>query len=203
MKILLPKTLLEESSEALKLPLFFLAGPIRGGGDWHSRMTKILAEKAGDCIIVNPSRYDDSHPLYQHKYHGTEDAFVSQTMWERHYLQKAALSWPRGCVLFWLAEESKLDPRTDGQPYAMDTRGEIGEWRGRFMHNYSIRLAMGADPYFPGLRTIRRNNEGAVPGRLPIFETMEEVASVAVAHASDSHLEEDHEIPEFLRRLAH
>ena len=63
MKILLPKTLLEETEEFLSLPLFFLAGPILGGGDWHARMSEILTQKAGDCIIVNPSRYSEDHSL--------------------------------------------------------------------------------------------------------------------------------------------
>ena len=85
----------------------------------------------------------------------------------------------------------------------MDTRGEIGEWRAHFAHDYNVRIAMGAEPNFPGLRTIRRNNEGLVRGRLPIFETMEEVADVAIAH-SRNFVEEDDEqqIPLFLKRLA-
>ena len=190
MKVLLPKAGLEESPENLPLPLFFLAGPILGGGDWHVRMSKLLVQEAGDCIIVNPSRYGEDHPLYHYRCGSTEDCFENQTMWERYYLEQAGLKWPQGCIIFWLAEESATHPRTDGQPYAMDTRGEIGEWRAHFVYNYGVRIAIGADAGFPGLRTIKRNNEGAARGRLPIFDTMGDVAKMAAALASDSEKDE-------------
>ena len=188
-RILLPKTKLRETDSRghrrrSGFPLFFLAGPILGGGDWHSRMTEMLAERVGVCFIVNPSRYTPDHPHYQYKLPGEEDAFPNQTLWERYYIEEAAtgMRGSHGCLIFWLATESKESPRTDGKPYAMDTRGEIGEWRGRFMHyerlRLPVRIVMGADPDFPGLRTIQRNNDAATRC-LPIHQSMEAVVEKA------------------------
>jgi hypothetical protein len=179
-RLILPKSHPDLGREGLAdLPMFFLAGPIRGGGDWHARMSVLLARRAGDCLIVNPSRYGEGHPDYRHRLVGAENRFPHQTAWERHYLSEAAQTWPRGCIVFWLARESAEHPRTDGQPYAMDTRGEIGEWRGRLMRDRSLRVAIGGDPDFPGLRTIRRNTDLALGPDFPIFETMEAVAERA------------------------
>jgi hypothetical protein len=171
--------------------MFFLAGPILGGGDWHVAMSEMLMKRLGGIIVVNPSRYDFSHTHYEHhtflvretKYSQRvtpEIHFERQTDWERYYLDQAAGIWPTGCVIFWLAEQK--EPRGDGQPYAMDTRGEIGEWRGRMTHDWNLRVVVGAEKNFPGLSTIKRNFELALPS-FKIYDTMEEVVERAVHFA--------------------
>jgi hypothetical protein len=114
---------------------------------------------------------------------GRQDFFERQTDWERHYLDMAADKWPTGCIIFWLGDQRK--PRPDNLPYAMDTRGEIGEWRGRMMHNPALRVVMGAEEDFPGLRQIKRNFELALPD-FPIYDTMEEVVERAAFFAHPS-----------------
>lgn len=167
------------------LPLYFLAGPILGGDDWHQEMTASLLRHLTyrvlprECIVVNPSRYTPDHPHYQYRMDGPEK-FANQTTWERYYLREAALNWPSGCIIFWLACESKTKPRNDGLPYAMDTRGELGEWRAHLMHNPRTRLIVGAEPGFPGLRTIQRNFEDAIGSHFKIYDSMDEVAKRAI-----------------------
>lgn len=186
LNLILPKTRPHlQNPYLLSLPLYFLAGPILGGGDWHRRMTELLLRNLEhrsdprDCIIVNPSRYEPTHPHYQYRMKGP-DEFPTQTLWERYYLREAALNWPSGCLIIFLACESKTEPRKDGLPYAMDTRGEVGEWRAHLMHNPKTRLIIGAEPEFPGLRTIRRNFENAVGDHFKILGSMEEVAERAM-----------------------
>lgn len=174
------------------LPMFFLAGPILGGGDWHVPMSEMLKKRLNDLIVVNPSRYASSHPHYKyHEYLERETSHIAQSLsdvnfferqtdWERHYLVQAAELWPTGCVIFWLATQK--EERPDGMPYAMDTRGEIGEWRGHLQHNPNLRVVIGAEKDFPGLRTIKRNFELALPG-FPIYDTMEEVVEKAAFYA--------------------
>ncbi len=172
-------------------PLYFFAGPIQGAGDWHSTMADMLMRRLNELIVVNPSRYDRAHPHYRwHDRLVTETMHVQgrspmrvyerQTDWERYYMRLAAEQWKSGCLLFWLAEQKQ--ERTDGQPYATDTRGELGEWRAHLMHNRDLRIVIGAEPNFPGLRVIKRNFELAVPG-FPIFDSLDEVVEQAVRYA--------------------
>lgn len=178
MQLILPKT--SPNKLSYDLPLFFLAGPIKGGGDWQFEMTNLLVKRVGECIIVNPSRYAPEHPLYQYRVEGREDVYLRQTDWEHHYLRQAADRWPLGCLIFWLPEESKTNPRTGPKPYAMDTRGEIGVWRGHMAHDRSLRIAMGAEPNFPGLSTIQRNFELDIGPSFRIRLTMDEVIEKAI-----------------------
>lgn len=179
MYLVLPKTLPSPHDIPSNLPLFFLAGPILGGGDWQYRMTKLLMAELPNSIIVNPSRYSHEHPLYQYRVDGKKDAFPRQTDWERHFLRQAGGNCETGCIIFWLAAESKRTPRNDGQPYARDTAGEVGEWRAHLMHDKTLRVAMGADPDYPGLSVVERNFELALGPSFTIYRTMEEVVTQA------------------------
>jgi hypothetical protein len=165
--------------------MFFLAGPITGGGDWHVPMSELLAKRFEHLIVVNPSRYKYTHPFCKYRMNGAEDQFERQTDCERHYLDQAGEKWPTGCIIFWLACEDAKNPRKDGQPYARDTRGEIGEWRGRMMYAPHLRVVMGADQDFPGLSQIKRNFEQVLPG-FKIYDTMEEVVERATFFAQPS-----------------
>jgi hypothetical protein len=172
-------------------PMYFFGGPIQGAGDWHSLLSRMLMKRLERLIIVNPSRYDSTHPDYRwHEFLNTETkhirrsapamVFDRQTDWERYYMRLAAELWKTGCIIFWLATQKT--ERTDGQPYATDTRGELGEWRAHLMHNRDLRVVIGAEPDFPGLRVIKRNFELAVPG-FPIFDSLDEVVEQAVKYA--------------------
>ena len=185
--------------EYRNLPMFFFGGPILGGGDWHSKMSEMLMRRLDELIIVNPSRYSTAHPHYKYREYletktkhaqrsGPIINFERQTDWERYYLALAAEHWGTGCVIFWLAEQK--EPRADGMPYAMDTRGELGEWRAHLMYNPHVRVVIGAEKNFPGLSVIKRNFELALPN-FTIYDTMEEVVERAVhfSHPSLSFLE--------------
>ena len=152
MKILLPNTYIPENE--IELPVIFLAGPIRGGDDWQYRFIKEIEKDFKKGTIVNPVRYEGDHPLFSVKEKGEENHFESQTLWERYYLDVASR---RGCVTFFLPVESKINPRTTGLPYARDTYGELGEWRGRKMSNNNISLVVGGDSEFPGIDVIEKN----------------------------------------------
>jgi len=154
-------------------------GPVLGSGDWQLPMSLLIMDRFNSCVIVNPSRYTPEHPLYKYRVSGLEDRFEHQTAWERYFISRATEDWPMGCVICWLACESEEYPRSDGLPYAVDTRGEIGELRGRMMYQPGLRVAMGAEVGFPGLRTIERNFEGARGSRLLIHRTMEDVVEEA------------------------
>lgn len=174
MKIVLPKTLCEYDPQYG--PFFFLAGPVLGGGDWQARGVAEIARHTPYFYAALPCRYRLEHPLYRFRAVGSDDHFDRQLSWERHYLSLAAT---RGCLIFWLASEDQNDPRIDGLPYAMDTRGELGEFRGRLMHE-PLRIVIGAVPDFPGLSQIQRNFDQALGRPFIIHKTLVDTVAAAM-----------------------
>ena len=158
-----------------KLPLFYLMGPIAGGDDWQATMAEMLYTKVGECIIVNPSRYTEYHRHYGYRMNGRQDFFQDQSRWERYYLAQAGANERKGCIVGWLPCESATNPRSDGMPYAMDTRGEIGEWRAHQFYNPNVRLVIGAEADFPGLSKIQRDFDDMSNGTFEICTTMIQV----------------------------
>ncbi len=111
---------------------------------------------------------------------GDETYFERQLNWERHYLDIAS---EHGCVIFWLPVESKSNPRIGGGPYATDTRGELGEWRGRLMGNPSLKVVVGGEEGFDSFSQIERNFKLGVSPDFPIYRTLSETVQAAVAMA--------------------
>lgn len=175
MKIALPKTLCD--IDLSYGPLFFLAGPVRGGGNWQTKCCEEIRRHISNFYAALPCRYQENHPLIPFRMTGKEDHFDHQLTWERHYLDIAA---DTGCIIFWLPSESKVNPRIGGDPYAMDTRGELGEWRGRLMHDTKLRIVIGAESDFPGLSQIQRNFNFATKSDFPIYGTLAETVVAAI-----------------------
>lgn len=182
MRIILPKTLVDipTRTKARPQPLFFLAGPIKGGGDWQATMCDTLEEFVPDCFVVVPCRWKEDHRLFEKRAFGHENSFDRQLPWERYYLDLAAHF---GCIVFWLPCESRTNPRDDGRPYADETRGELGEWRGRMIEDKDLRVVIGAEPEFPGLDAIRRNFGLAIQTDFPIEESIGKTAFAATKKA--------------------
>lgn len=188
--IILPKILIEDKQ--LQCPIFFLAGPIRGGGDWQYQMVKAMIEEAKnknipEMAIVIPCQYSTNHQLTVmsaktiNELNGRTDAFDRAVTWERHYLERAAKNGS-GCIIFYLPCESQTKPRGDGKPYSMDTRGELGEWRGRMRENPTAKynVIIGAEPKFYGLSTLKRNFDDALGYDFPIYETLIDTAKRSI-----------------------
>lgn len=160
--------------------LYFLAGPIRGAGDWQAKAIKMLTEKDPSCIIACPCRYTKDHELFNlslpETYYTESDdereiptlllKFPNQTLWERYYLERASY---HGCIIFWLPCEDKENPRkNEDGPYARDTYGEIGRWGIKSSNPYQfsfeshlprVNVVIGAEENFPGLSVIKKNLE--------------------------------------------
>lgn len=179
--IILPKVFVP--IEALIKPLFFLAGPVRGGGDWQRVCCELLERWCGACTIVIPQRYEVGHPLYDRQTWGREDGFDRQTPWERYYLEPASQF---GCILFWLPAIDRTYVSDDPDfCYGRDTRGELGEWRGRSKILKELgqprpKMVVGAERRFPGLSTIKQNFDLALSENYPIYPTLDETVQQAI-----------------------
>lgn len=183
MKILVPNRWMsvgDIANESMTRPLFFLAGPVRGGGDWQHQMCLLLEKRkhVENCVIVCPCRWGEEHPLASRFVQGPDNVFARQLNWERHYLELAGLHRKPGCIVFWLGCESKEAPHPGPEPYGMDTRGELGEWRWR-MKTENARVVIGADADFFGLSQIQRNFSQALGYDFPIYQTLGETAKAA------------------------
>ena len=192
---ILPKDIC--SLDEQHFPLFFLAGPLSGGEDWQSRMCEALLQfiPKGFTVAI-PYGLDDRPPSLQPPFSPftvlpPATRTERQLAWERHYLDVAAgashaqcsASAPQpGCIVFWLPVESALFPKPASHgPYAQDTRGELGEWRGRLMHDRRLRVVVGGDERFPGFDTMERNFTHAVGGDFKVYRTIQETAAAAAA----------------------
>jgi hypothetical protein len=165
--LVLPKNLIDHENK----PVFFLAGPVLGGGDWQSKAYFLLKEKL-DCIIAIPQLYPEGQPILTDLL-PAQSKFADPLNWERHYMDLSATT---GCLIFWLGAENETNPRSDGKPYAMSTRGELGEWSYRLKHDTNLRVVVGADPDFPGLRHIQKSfGQG-----FPIYKTLDETIEAAI-----------------------
>jgi hypothetical protein len=188
LKIIVPKRYVRLKYEYDNMPLLYLAGPVRGGGDWQQRMCRAIELQHPDSIIVVPIRWTESHPLAPYFLpadKGTAGHFPQQRHFEWHYLDQAGeLWWPR-CIIFWLGTQRDYRPPEDG-PYGQDTLGEVGEWRGRMMHNPAAHVVIGGESGFPGFEMIQANFSHRIKRNFPIYTTMEETVAAAleVAHAS-------------------
>lgn len=176
MRILLPKML--RPIDPNYGPVLFYAGPIKGGDDWqHKAVLETKKQLGNPFYAVLPNHYEDDHPLTKLVVKGIDYETLSQLSWERRYL---GLASEIGCIIFWLPLESKVKPRTDGNPYAMNTFGELGEWRGRLMRKEQAKVVIGAEKGFPGLSQIQRNFNEALNCKFPIYETLEETIKAAI-----------------------
>lgn len=170
--------------------VFFLAGPIKGAGDWQKSAIKMLQKFAAtvpvkrSVYVVCPSVYQPNHELYSLKVDGiAEEKYTkkqrkvidSQTSWERRYLELASRL---GCIIFWLAQEDEKNPRKREEgPYARDTYGELGEWRARMYYEWKynktrINLVIGGHHDFHGLAQIARNYKQMVGNDFKISTTL-------------------------------
>lgn len=175
-----------------RTPFFYLAGPILGGGDWHTRACQYLAEKVVDPLIDVPTRWPDDHPLSDY-FLQKRPLEETQLEWERRYMKNATNHQAmHRCLVFWIPREDPQNPRNDGSPYARDTYGELGEWRGRLIHDTNLPIVVGIEPGFPGRDVIKRNFEYALEGLISptrflyefsISDTLEDTLDAAISRA--------------------
>ena len=169
-RLILPKNKVEVDG-----PLIFLAGPIRGAPSWQDDAIEYIHARDPAIHVASPRRDTSDHIAAEALL--SDVHFPRQLDWERHYLEYAS---EKGAILFWLPLAKEATP---GKTYARDTRGELGEWRGRSVYNPHIRLAIGGEAEFDGLDVMRRCYEDVIPG-FQLYATLEETCDAALRLAS-------------------
>ena len=186
MAVILPKT----HATSWPGPLFFLAGPVRGAGDWQAVAYQELKDAMGEKFTAAiPTRYAPDHALRKEALtvDPEKEPFPRQQAWERHFLKLAGLrsQGVEGCIMFWLANESVHSPHPGPVPFAMDTRREIGEWYTRLelLGRSEVRVVVGAVPGFHGLSQIERCFNESYGEEFPIYRTLFDTTRAAVMMA--------------------
>ena len=175
--------------ETTSYPLFFLAGPMRGGADWQSDAFDYLRQRMDGQLeafaVANPNHYKSEHPIRQYEYPiglKTNLRFDCQLDWEKYYLQRAGIPavGESGCIIFWLPE-----PRLNG-PFAVNTRREVGWVTGLmdgarlWARHIKVRVVVGAEPEFDGLSEIHRSFiASSGESNFPIYRTLQETIDAA------------------------
>jgi hypothetical protein len=167
-------------------PIIFFGGPDKGGGDWRPKAYELFAEHFGDnfCAAM-PCLYDDGHPFAKLRLpsvwrHPERPRSYTKLDWVEYYADLAAIHSPKGCAIYWLPAESATKPRSDGKPYAMNTRDEVGFLRGRIMYDRNgIRYVLGIDPEFPGRKAIVANYKKRLR-HFDVYDSLEETVKSAV-----------------------
>lgn len=142
-KVIIPNTYVSD----LKMPLIFLAGPIRGAPNWQDDAIVLLFSEKSNLAIASPRR-GIRDKIARYIAVGDENHFSRQREWERYYLDVASKT---GAILFWLPKEEEHDCQ---KVYGATTRVELGQWMTAYKYNKSTRFCVGSDGYFPELRTI-------------------------------------------------
>jgi hypothetical protein len=153
-KLLLePKCVIPEEYKGRKV--FFLAGPIRGGGGWQMKAAESLWAKYPGCIVVDPTRGasaeksaksdEERERIAEHRKNAIgikdENLYPGQAGWESDHMKMAS---EKGTLIFWLERESKTEPRPQGKGvYAQDTRVEIGMWLERIKNDPKLNVKVG------------------------------------------------------------
>jgi len=139
-----------------KNPLIFLAGPIQGAPDWHSKAIKIIKSIDENIQIASPKRKKVSSNF-------TNEMYNEQVNWETHYLNRASKN---GVILFWLAKEKD---HICERAYAQTSRFELAEWYNKSKHN----IIVGIEKGFSGEKYIRKRLD------IHIYNKLEDVCKAA------------------------
>lgn len=180
MTIYLPRVIVPMTvTDSQEHPLYFFAGPVRGGGDWQAQMAPKLFDADPKAHIAIPTRWRANHPLANFFYRPFGPGRNRQLVWERYYLQLAGRKKNfAGCVLFWLGLESETDPHPGPEPYGMDTRREIGKFTA-YAELGKVRMVIGGHPDFFGLEIIMYELNKAFGNHVPFYEDMDEMVAAA------------------------
>lgn len=163
--------------------VFFLAGPVSGGGNWQSEATGILERKVTGAYVVSPRDYTIFNPIFHYAIEEDDkgpEPFLNQDTWEEYYLD---LACKQGAVVFWLPDEDKIFP-CSADSYGRDAYREFSEWLVRMKRKRdrnNVRMAIGAGDKFPGLSVIAENCKGIVGSGFTVHKTLRDTVDVAVA----------------------
>ncbi len=169
--VIIPKDYMEN----IPAPVIFLVGPMGGTAKWHDWAIDFIHSRDPGICVASPE------PILSKKHldntlKGDMPDFERRLDWERNYLEVASM---QGAILAWLPNETQHDC---GKVYGRDTRGELGEWRGRLVYDSAIQIIIGGEPGFDGIEMIKRNFLAVYPD-MKFYSTLEKTCAEAARRA--------------------
>lgn len=149
--LIVPANSIVLSEEQLKKNnIYFLAGPILGGGNWQKDAIKMLEQKDPGCYVVCPWDWYQPHELYASSIPQDKLLALKHKEWTTYYME---LSAKYGSLIFWLPCEKQ---HTDN--YIRDTYYQLKLWGNSYSKNWAIyNITIGAEGKFPSLSIIKKN----------------------------------------------
>lgn len=149
----------------------FLAGPIQGASDWHTRAINFLNEHRSDKTfkIASPKKKYEK---------GTFD-LEKQIDWESFHLKQASTN---GLIIFWLDNEVEHNPE---RAYAQTSRFELAEWLNKNLIDDNVKVLVGIDTEFSGADYIIDRIESDYKCIDNIYDNLEDMLTDALKFLLD------------------
>jgi len=165
--------------------VIFLAGPIQGAEDWHSKCFELLKTEYEE--LNNSYNQLPWKPLFPNlvvcsprRQTGIEKSdfeYKDQVLWETHHLR---LAGKQGVVLFWFAnEKEQIIENGKLRPYAKTSRFEFGEWKTRHdIDGSNVILGLDTDWINEKYFLTRIEQDGS---EIPICYSLEELVKESIS----------------------
>lgn len=164
--------------------VIFLAGPIQGSEDWHSKCFNLFKqeyEKLKNSYIELPWKPQFPNiiicsPRRETGIEKNEIEYKEQVLWETHHLR---LAGKKGVVLFWFSnEKEQIIENGKIRPYAKTSRFEFGEWKTRHdLTGASVVLGLDSDWINEKYFISRIEQDGS---EIPICYTLEDTVKETI-----------------------
>ncbi len=175
--LILPRT----SVSLRNKKLFYLAGPVEGGGNWQKKAIVVLRKKFPDAYFAFNCPFDRMRRLRRFAVRGDEAQYSNETEWQREHMEFAA---KHGCLVFWLGPQDKEeDVDFSKVPYGLEASREEAEWAFRLFCNKKLRVVIGTHHSFPGQGRIMENLLVLFGINVPLHGRLQDVLDATIKMA--------------------
>jgi hypothetical protein len=164
-----------------KQKLFYLAGPVEGGGGWQKKAISVLRKNFPEAYFAFNCPFNEMRRLRRFAVKEESEQCSSSAEWRRAHMEEAAL---RGCLVFWLGPQDKEEDADFSKvPYGLLASREEAEWAFRLFYNNKLRVVIGVHHAFPGHDEIVENLRVLFGAKFPVYTHLPDLLEAAAERA--------------------
>lgn len=164
-----------------KRKFFYLAGPVRGGGNWQKGAIAFLRKLFPEAYFGFPCGFRKIKHFQRSAVKGEQDQLLNDAGWRRAQMGEAAL---HGCLIFWLGPQDKSEEEDFSKvPYGWRASREEAEWAFRLFYNRKLRIVIGVHHSFPGHDEIVENLRLLFGANFPVYARLPDLLKAAAKMA--------------------
>jgi hypothetical protein len=164
-----------------KQKLFYLAGPVEGGGGWQKKAISILRKDFPEAYFAFRCPFNEMRRLRRFALKGEEEQYSSEAEWRRDQMEFAAMS---GCLMFWLGPQDKEEEADFTKiPYGLIASREEAVWAFRLFYNNKLRVVIGVHHSFPGHDEIVENLLDLFGANFHVYNRLPDLLEAAALRA--------------------